>query len=162
MGKYSDCDMNIGDYLKALEETGVKFITTSNIGQLKDLYCKHVLPKPQRECFKVHHKNKRTSSGASVGGKVKRIKIVRKDCVVKEVKTSATNRISTAPSSTDINADVNSGDSSSVSNQDSSSKAPAAADQNLKPNLKRLQFSEDVSVLTYKEPKFKKTAVSWP
>ena len=122
--------MNIGDYLHALEKIGIKFIATSDINELKRLYTMHVLPKPQRDCFKQHVNSKRVVSGVS-SKKVKRIKLVKKESVVSKAVTNNTSRGETEKGTT-------------------------------KSNLKRVQFSDDVTVSEYVKPKFQKTAVSWP
>ena len=157
--------MNIGDYLKALEKIGVKFVSTSDIGELRKLYSKHVLPKPQRECFKtITLKNKRTSTNSNTlvcTATVKRIKFVRKDSVVKEVTTSAKKRPSTE-TAVIANKCMILDKKSNVSVQGDSSVTTSVDHKAIKPNSKRVQFSEDVTESIYVPPKFKKTAVSWP
>ena len=149
--------MNIGDYLKALEIIGVKSISTSDIGELKRLYCEHVVAKPQRPCFNSNLKNKRTNADSSVSTNVKRIKFVRNNSVVKEVKTLTKKGISSAESTDE---GVNPAQSCELSKPLTCMKP--SVDKDSKPNLKRVQFSEDVTVSSYVQPKFKKSAVSWP
>ena len=159
MGSCNDREMNIGDYLKALEQSGVKVITTSDTEHLKNLYWKHVLPKPQRECFKVHFKNKRAAK-SQISSKIKRVKIVKKGSSAKELKTQAQKTISKLPSA-ESRVNSNSNCKNRSSGQESlSSKASAQSIQS--DHIKRIRFSEDVRVLTYEQPKFKKTAVLWP
>lgn len=125
--------MNIGDYLQALENIGIKFISASDIAELRKLYFMHVIPKPQRDCFRENVNNKRVALD-ECSKKIKRIKIVKNDSCVKKVTKSV----------------------ASISSKDASKK------DIVKPSLKRVQFSEDVSVSEYVKPKFQKTAVSWP
>ena len=132
--------MNVGDYLKALEQSGVKNVSTSNLDKLHKLYVEHVLPKPQRLVF-ANLKRRIASTS-----KVKRIKVVRKNVLVKE----DVKKVSSLQTSGHTHE---AGKSPSVRCEDAI---------NDKPCEKRVKFSSEVTVSTFEKPKFQKTAVSWP